>query len=84
MEIDIEKKWLSIYGHSPKSEGTWFFAWSVFRHRWEFGLCNDWWEDGTEMHKSRYYMYATTFDPEGRRKNHYEFPRKNRWTHVTG
>lgn len=84
MKIDIERKWLSLYGYTPKEEGSWFFAWSAFRHKWEFGLSCDWWEDNRDMYKSRYYLYATRFNNEGLRADHYEFPRKNRWSHVTG
>lgn len=85
MQIDFDKKYLSIYGHSPKGEGQWFFAFQAFRRRWEFGIDADWHEQGADMVRSRYYLYAQKFDGKSLlRTKQYEFPRKNRWTHVTG
>lgn len=84
MMVDFDKKWLSVYGHSPKGEGQWFFAFQILRKRWEFGVDCDWHEEGRDMIRSRYYLYAQQFNHEGLKLNHYEFPRKNRWTHVTG
>lgn len=82
--INVETKWLEICSHSAKEEGSWFFGISAFRHRWEFGFDRDWHEDGAEMVASRYYLYAQRFDRDGLTVRQYEFPRKNRWTHVTG
>lgn len=84
MRIDHDWKWLSVYAHSPKGEGQWFGALQVFRKKWEFGIDCDWWEDGRDMHRSRYFLYAQKFDNRGLETNKWEFPRKNRWTHVTG
>lgn len=83
MKVDIERKWLSVFGHTPKGEGCWFFAFSVFRHRWEFGFACDWIETEDTMTRSSYYVYTTRFNSEGLRNKHYEFPRKTRWSHVT-
>jgi hypothetical protein len=85
MKIDYDKKWLSIYGYTPKGEGQAFFAVQVFRRHWEFGLDCDWHEVGTEMARSRYYLYAQKFRGKDLRvAKQWEFPRKNRWVHVTG
>lgn len=80
--VDIEHRWLQVYGHSPKTEGEWFFAISAFRHRWEFGLTRDYQELGRDLITSRYYIYAQRVNDEGRAVDKFEFPRKNRWSHV--
>lgn len=78
--IDIEKKCLNIYLEAPWEEGSWFFGISAFRQRWEFGLMRDYDEGYTP---SRYFWYLTRFNHEGLRQKQWEFPRKNRWSHVT-
>lgn len=81
MQVDIEKKWLDLYIETPKEEDSWFLGASVFRKKYEFGLTRDW-DDFSGY--SRYYLYALRFNREGLRADRWEFPRKNRWTHVTG
>lgn len=80
MLIDIKKKWLDLYVETPKEEGSWYLGVSAFRHKYEFGLTRDWEDCGY----SRYYLYALRLQGNGLRDNRWEFPRKNRWTHVTG
>jgi len=78
--MDIDTKWLKVVAESPRWGGSWFLGVSVFRHRWEFGLDRDWCND----EYSRYYLYLQHSDKAGALITQYEFPRKNRWTHVTG
>lgn len=83
MMVNIEKKWLSLYGYTPKAEGSYFLGISAFRHRWEIGVTCDCYEEGVHMYRSKYYLYATRLNVEGLRRKHYEFPRRPRWSHVT-
>lgn len=88
MMIDINRKWLEIFAYTPKEGGQWFVGIQVFRKRWEFGIDQDWMEVGYNMARSRPYLYAQHFHPDEedvlKRVTTYQFPRKNRWTHVTG
>jgi hypothetical protein len=83
--IDIERKFLEVYAHSPWESGEteWFIGVQAFRKVWEFGLTRDGYEDGRDYVLSRYYVFAHRL--KGKKQGtRLEFPRKNRWSHVTG
>lgn len=52
--IDLEKKYLMVYYTSAKEDGVHFFAMSLFRHKYEFGLERYW--DGDKYGPYRLYL----------------------------
>lgn len=83
--IDIERKYVEIFVNAPwePTETEWFIGIQLFRKHWEFGLTRDGYEDGRDYVLSKYYVFAHRIKGPKETKR-LEFPRKNRWSHVTG